>query len=87
MEGRFDERFGVPLGTTPSEVETVLNEHPEAKAIVLVNPNYYGIAIDLEAIVLLAHKKGVIVLVDEAHGAHLPFGKNLPKSAWPAAPI
>lgn len=81
LEGRFDERFGVPLGTTPSEVETVLNEHPEAKAIVLVNPNYYGIAIDLEAIVLLAHKKGVIVLVDEAHGAHLPFGKNLPKSA------
>ena len=81
LEGRFDERFGVPLGTTPGEVETVLNEHPEAKAIVLVNPNYYGIAIDLEAIVLLAHKKGVIVLVDEAHGAHLPFGKNLPKSA------
>lgn len=81
LEGRFDERWGVPLGTTPEEVEATLNEHPEAKAIVLVNPNYYGIAIDLETIVSLAHKRGVIVLVDEAHGAHLPFGKNLPKSA------
>lgn len=81
LEGRFDERWGVPLGTTPAEVERVLADHPEAKAIVLVNPNYYGIAIDLEAIVALAHKRGVIVLVDEAHGAHLPFGETLPKSA------
>ena len=81
LEGRFDERWGVPLGTTPEEVERVLAEHPEAKAIVLVNPNYYGIAIDLEAIVASAHRRGVIVLVDEAHGAHLQFGEKLPKSA------
>lgn len=81
LEGRFDERWGVPLGTTAAEVERVLTAHPEAKALLLVNPNYYGIAIDLEAIIEIAHAHNVIVLVDEAHGAHLPFGRNLPPSA------
>ncbi|KAF1680665.1 aminotransferase class I/II-fold pyridoxal phosphate-dependent enzyme [Veillonella sp. R32] len=80
LEGRFDERWGVPLGTTVAEVKATLAAHPEAKALVLVNPNYYGIAIDLQAIVEVAHEQGVIVLVDEAHGAHLPFGKALPAS-------
>ncbi len=81
LNGRFDERWGVPLGTTVAEVEATLLAHPEAKALVLVNPNYYGIAIDLKAIIEVAHAHGVMVLVDEAHGAHLPFGKQLPHSA------
>lgn len=84
LEGRFDERWGVPLGTTPAEVRQVLTEHPEAKALVLTYPNYYGIAVAIKEIVDLAHEQGVIVLVDEAHGPHLPFGNHLPLEALAA---
>ena len=45
------------------------------------NPNYYGIAPDLERIVHMAHSYGKIVLVDEAHGAHFRFHESLPRSA------
>lgn len=84
LEGRFDERWGVPLGTTPDEVRQVLTAHPEAKALVLTYPNYYGIAVHIKAIVDIAHERGVIVLVDEAHGPHLPFGDRLPIEALAA---
>lgn len=81
LEGRYSNRWNIPLGTTVEEVSMCLQAHPEAKAIVLVYPNYYGIGVDIEAIVEMAHAHGVIVLVDEAHGAHLPFSEALPVEA------
>lgn len=84
LEGRFDERWGVPLGTTPDEVRQALTKYPETKALVLTYPNYYGIAVSIKAIVDIAHEFGVIVLVDEAHGPHLPFGDRLPLEALAA---
>ena len=44
-------------------------------------PNYYGVGVDIVNIVQEAHKRGMIVLVDEAHGPHLPFSENLPVEA------
>ena len=58
-----------------------MDAHPEAKAILLVYPNYYGVGVDIVKIVKEAHKRGMIVLVDEAHGPHLPFSENLPVEA------
>ena len=58
-----------------------MEAHPEAKAILLVYPNYYGIGVDIVNIVKEAHKRGLIVLVDEAHGPHLPFSESLPVEA------
>ena len=58
-----------------------MDAHPEAKAILLVYPNYYGVGVDIVNIVKEAHKRGLVVLVDEAHGPHLPFSKNLPIEA------
>ena len=55
--------------------------YPEAKAIILTYPNYYGFAEDLSTIIELAHIKRIPVLVDEAHGAHLSVGAPFPKSA------
>lgn len=81
MEGRFSERWGVPLGASVDEVCRTMDAHPEAKALLLVHPNYYGIGIAIEDIVEEAHRRGVIVLVDEAHGPHLPFGKTMPLEA------
>ena len=81
MDCQFDERWGIPLGVSLDDAVKTMDAHPEAKAILLVYPNYYGVGVDIVNIVKEAHKRGVIVLVDEAHGPHLPFSKNLPIEA------
>jgi arginine/lysine/ornithine decarboxylase len=58
-----------------------LSVHPDAKAIIVTYPNYYGIGEDLTEMVRLAHQRGIPVLVDEAHGAHFQLGSPFPKSA------
>ena len=77
----FDERWGIPLGVSLENAIKSMNAHPEAKAILLVYPNYYGVGIDIVNIIQEAHKRGLIVLVDEAHGPHLPFSESLPIEA------
>ena len=63
-----DRRLGIPLGMRVADVKKAIAEHPDAKAILVNNPTYYGICSDLAAIVKLAHKAGMLVLADEAHG-------------------
>lgn len=81
MDCNFDERWGIPLGVSLVNAIKTMEAHPEAKAILLVYPNYYGIGVDIVNIVKEAHKRGLIVLVDEAHGPHLPFSESLPIEA------
>ncbi|MBS5337450.1 MAG: aminotransferase class I/II-fold pyridoxal phosphate-dependent enzyme [Veillonella sp.] len=81
MGCQFDERWGIPLGVSLDDAVKTMDAHPEAKAILLVYPNYYGVGVDIVNIVKEAHKRGLIVLVDEAHGPHLPFSENLPIEA------
>ena len=77
----FDERWGIPLGVSLENAIKSMDTYPEAKAILLVYPNYYGVGIDIVNIIQEAHKRGLIVLVDEAHGPHLPFSESLPIEA------
>lgn len=79
-----DSRLGIPLGMKVSEVEKAIKANPDAKAILVNNPTYYGICSDLRSIVKLAHQHGMLCLADEAHGTHLYFGENLPISAMVA---
>ncbi len=79
-----NEELGISLGMKLENVEMAIKEHPEAKAILVNNPTYYGICSNLVAITELAHKHGLKVLADEAHGTHLYFGKNLPINAMAA---
>lgn len=79
-----DNRLGIPLGMRLRDVERVMNANPDAKAILVNNPTYYGICSDLKSIVDLAHKKNMLCLADEAHGTHFYFGENLPVSAMAA---
>ena len=81
MDCNFDERWGIPLGVSLKNAIITMDTYPEAKAILLVYPNYYGIGVDIVSIVKEAHKRGLIVLVDEAHGPHLPFSEKLPVEA------
>lgn len=79
-----DERIGIPLGMRISDVERVMKANPDAKAIIVNNPTYYGICSDLRGIVKLAHEYNMLCLVDEAHGTHFYFGENMPVSAMAA---
>ena len=76
-----NKELGIPLGMSYQDVEAAIKAHPDAKAILVNNPTYYGICSPLEAITKLAHEHGMLVLVDEAHGTHFYFHKDLPASA------
>ena len=67
-----------------SEVERAIRENPDAVAVLVNNPTYYGICSDLRAIVKVAHEHNMLVLADEAHGTHLYFGSDLPVCAMDA---
>ena len=84
IDPKVDTNLGIPLGMEIADVERAIKENPEAKAILINNPSYYGICSNLKAIVDLAHANGMKALVDEAHGTHLYFGPNLPLNAMAA---
>ncbi len=76
-----NKELGISLGMSLSDVEHAILENPDAKAVLINNPTYYGICSNLRAITDLAHKHNMFVLVDEAHGTQFYFGDNLPPSA------
>jgi arginine decarboxylase len=80
----IDENLGISHGITTDAVERALEQHPDAKGILVINPTYFGVAADLKKIVETAHSYGVPVLVDEAHGVHIHFHEDLPMSAMQA---
>lgn len=80
----IDPVLGISHGITPDSVEKALEQHPEAKAVLVINPTYFGIAGDLRKIVEIAHSHDIPVLVDEAHGVHIHFHEALPLSAMQA---
>ncbi|MDA5108711.1 aminotransferase class V-fold PLP-dependent enzyme [Brevibacillus thermoruber] len=80
----MDERLGISHGITVKAVQKALQTHPDAAALLVINPTYFGIAGDLREIVRTAHKYGIPVLVDEAHGVHIHFHEDLPISAMQA---
>lgn len=79
-----DQRIGISLGMQRLQVERAIVANPDAVAVLVNNPTYYGICSDLRAIVSMAHKVGMKCLVDEAHGTHFYFGNVLPVSAMAA---
>ena len=81
---QVDDRLGIALGMDPIELEQVIRQNPDAKAILVNNPTYYGICSDLKRIVELAHEQDMLVLVDEAHGTHFYFSDELPLAAMDA---
>ncbi len=79
-----DPRLGISLGMDLEDVKHAIDCNPDAKAVLVNNPTYYGICSDLRSITEYAHARGMLVLADEAHGTHFSFGKNLPVSGMHA---
>lgn len=79
-----DQHLGISLGMQVEQVKKAIREHPDAVAVFVNNPTYYGICSDLRTIVETAHQYGMKVLADEAHGTHFYFGEDMPLSAMAA---
>ena len=74
-------RLGISLGMQREQVAKAIADNPDAVAVLVNNPTYYGICSDLRAIVKMAHDAGMLCLADEAHGTHFYFGEDMPVSA------
>lgn len=79
-----DRELGIALGMSLEDIKKAITENPDAKAILVNNPTYYGVCSNLKAITELAHEHNMLMLVDEAHGTHFYFGENLPMNAMQA---
>ena len=66
---------------SPEDVLEKLNQNENIKAVVITSPTYEGIVSDIEEIARVVHKKGAVLIVDEAHGAHFSLDEYFPKSA------
>ncbi len=76
-----DPAWDLALGITAEQVAAALEQHPAIRVVIMVSPNYQGVCGDIRAIADCVHQHRGLLLVDEAHGAHLGFHPDLPTSA------
>ncbi|WP_392486652.1 aminotransferase class I/II-fold pyridoxal phosphate-dependent enzyme [Haloimpatiens sp. FM7315] len=81
MQPEIDKELGIAHGVSPETVEKALKENPDAKAVLIINPTYYGVATDIKKICDIVHSYDIPLIVDEAHGPHLGFNDKLPISS------
>jgi arginine/lysine/ornithine decarboxylase len=68
-----DDATGIKYSLDPSDVETALKNDPDIKLAVVTSPSYEGVISDISSIAEIVHRRGIPLLVDSAHGAHLDF--------------
>lgn len=81
ISGQICKETNMIKGLNVEDVIYQIDNNEDINVIMLTYPSYYGTTFDLEKICEYAHSKDMIVIVDEAHGAHLNLNKNLPKTA------
>jgi arginine/lysine/ornithine decarboxylase len=81
IQPKVDQNLDILFDSSPQQIEDALRRYPEAKAVFVTSPTYNGVTADLVKIAEICHSRGKILLVDEAHGPHLKFHKDLPISA------
>ena len=84
MQPELDKKLGIAHGVAPETVKATLEANTDAKAVLLINPTYYGVATDIRKIADIVHSYNIPLIVDEAHGPHLAFCDKLPTSALQA---
>ena len=81
-----NDRLGIPLGMRVEDVKKAIEENPDAKAVLVNNPTYYGICSDIKTIVKMAHDHGMYCLADEAHGTHFYFSAQIRRKSYTEFP-
>jgi arginine decarboxylase len=84
VKPKIDKSNKLPLGGDIDALISAMDENLDAKGVFITRPNYYGICSDIVRLVKEAHKRGMVVIADEAHGAHLRFSPHLPICAMDA---
>ena len=77
----YNDEFGILGGYSLENIQKAVDKNTDSVAVLITSPNYYGICSDIEKIANIVHQSNKILIVDEAHGAHLNFCDRLPKSA------
>lgn len=80
----LDKELEIANQPTADDYIKAMHRYPTAKAVFVINPTYFGAVIDLKRIAEEAHARGMLVLCDEAHGAHYYFDDEGPISAMDA---
>src|SRR6185312_832139 len=81
IQPKVDQHLDIIFDSDAAQIEQALHQFPEAKAVFVTSPTYHGVTTDLKKIADICHAHGKLLLVDEAHGPHLKFHKDLPISA------
>ncbi|GBF78360.1 hypothetical protein PA598K_06991 [Paenibacillus sp. 598K] len=84
VDPHVDPATGLALTPSLAALREALQSYPQAKAVLLSNPSYYGLGVQLTPYVEVVHSYGLPLLVDEAHGAHFGLHPELPDSALQA---
>jgi len=77
----IDQSWDIEHGPTPTIVRQLIAERPHAKAVVVISPSYYGVALDIAGIAAVAHENGMPLVVDAAWGGAFAFSSRLPADA------
>src|SRR3954451_24844554 len=77
----YDDRWQVAHGVDPAELERVLDGHPDARAVMMFTPSYYGVSADVHALAEVCHARNIPLLTDDAWGLDYSFCSRLPPSA------
>jgi len=80
----IDHDLGIANGISAHAVARAIEKNPDAKAVFVINPTYFGWTSELKKIVEIAHEHDMTVLVDEAHGAQFYFSDKLPLAGMDA---
>ncbi len=75
---KFDAERHLAHPPEPDDVRRRLEEHPDAKGMLLITPTEWGTCADVAGVARVCHEFDVPLIVDEAWGAHLPFHSALP---------
>ncbi|MEA5001221.1 MAG: aminotransferase class I/II-fold pyridoxal phosphate-dependent enzyme [Endomicrobiaceae bacterium] len=81
LQPKIEQNLDIIFNSTYDQIKDALEMYPEARAVFVTNPTYNGVATEIKKIAELCHRKGKVLLVDEAHGPHLKFHDQLPVSA------
>lgn len=81
VQPEVHEQYDIPMGVQADKIEVKLRDNPRIKAVVITSPTYEGIHSDIKSIAEIVHAYGAVLLVDEAHGAHVPLNENFGPSA------